>query len=63
MRLFTLFPAARVRIARAVRRKPKSDCFILKRHGAVVLGKDLTEARFNLERLEFLSFLSYHLIS
>ncbi|MEO0098190.1 MAG: class II aldolase/adducin family protein [candidate division WOR-3 bacterium] len=44
-------------VAEAVGKNPESDIFILKRHGAVVLGKDLKEARLNLERLEFFARL------
>ncbi len=42
-----------------VTKNPRVDIFILKRHGAIVLGKDLRDARFKLERLEFFSFLFY----
>jgi len=33
----------------------KHNAIILAHHGVVVIGKDLTEARYRLERLEFLS--------
>lgn len=46
-------------LANAVGKKSvKSNAIILTHHGVVVLGKDLLEARYRLERLEFLAKVS-----
>lgn len=67
MRFVPYFPSGSEELAmgmaKAVTQNPRCDTFILKRHGVVVLGKDLREARFKLERLEFFSFLSLMIIS
>ncbi|MEO0102713.1 MAG: class II aldolase/adducin family protein [candidate division WOR-3 bacterium] len=44
-------------VAEAVGKNLRCDIFILKKHGVVILGKDLKDARFKLERLEFGLFL------
>jgi len=46
-------------VTKALAKNPGCDIFILKRHGVIVLGKELKYARFKLERLEFFSFLYF----
>ncbi|MCX7785680.1 MAG: class II aldolase/adducin family protein [candidate division WOR-3 bacterium] len=50
------YPPGSVELANAVRKAViKHNVIILGNHGVVVCGQDLTDARFRLERLEFLA--------
>ncbi|MEO0076095.1 MAG: class II aldolase/adducin family protein [candidate division WOR-3 bacterium] len=67
IKLIGYFKPGSLQLAQAVARLAvKYNVILLKRHGVVVLGSDLAEAKYRLERLEFLakiSFLHAHLTS
>ncbi len=63
VRFIPFFPPGSEGLAMAVketvRKDRRANLLILRRHGVVVFGRDLKEARFNLERGEFFAFLNF----